>query len=162
MARIKREQIVDSDTGEVLFDRTKELSMYLFHPEKGYMLFHNRSQVKRFITIEWPPGLTNLELGLIMRLMPHISAHNCIANARGALTVEQMAEALGQSRSRTYRFLRRLIELGMMARIPQGYYMNPMYLSGGKYLSAELYGLFRDQLDPYLPAWVKEGFGKGR
>lgn len=162
MARVKREQIVDTDTGEVLFARNKSLSMYLFHPEKGYMLFHNRLQVKRFVTMEWPEGLTNLELGLIMRLVPHICTANRIANEKGALTAAQIAQALGQSKSRTYRFLKRLIALGMMARTPQGYFMNPMYLLAGKYVSAELYGLFKDKLNPYLPNWVKEGFGEGR
>lgn len=151
MARYKREQIVDRDTGEVVYDRTKPLTMYLFSEEKGYLLFHNRLQVKWFPTIPWPEGLSTKEQGYLFRLSAYLNKEN----RWNDLSIPQLGEIINLSPTRAYRFFRKLKQMGMVQKTKYGYYMNPMYLFAGKYLTRELYQLFREQLDPYIPDWVK-------
>lgn len=159
MARYKREQIVDSKTGEVLFDRTKPMTMYLFSEERGYLLFHNRTTVKWYPSIEWPPSLSNKDLGHLHRLSACLTKENILMGKDGPLWAEGMGEVIGLSRSNIYPFVRKLVSLGMLKKTAKGYFMNPMYLFAGKYLTPDLYLLFRQELDPYIPEWVKKEIG---
>ena len=69
-----------------------------------------------------------------------------------------LGRRLGMNQRETYRFLKRMIDAGIMARDEGRLYVNPMYFFRGIRLKSHLFFLFEDDLTRILPAWVVEKF----
>lgn len=153
--KIRNVKIVDGHTGEVEYDHSSEVRMYLFKERKGFLFAHNRRSVRSFPNIEWPE-LTNNELAYLLRLSRHMGEDNRI---RGK-SAQDMSKIIGLSNRRTYDFLFQIQGLRIITKANDGYYINPLYYFAGKYLSNELYQMFKEELDPYLSDWAKGKLGE--
>lgn len=153
--KVRNVKIVDGHTGEVEYDHSSEVRMYLFKEEKGFLFAHNRRSVRSFPNIVWP-DLTNNELAYLFKLSRHMTEDNRIKGK----TAQEMSKIIGLSNRRTYDFLFQMQGLHIIIKANGGYYINPLYFFVGKYLSSELYQLFKEELDPYLSDWAKGKLGE--
>lgn len=148
---------------------------YLFDKEKGY-LFKNSSYYFKGFKLE--NKLLNIvtdfnDLGRLLVLAEHTYADtNMIAYYKNKkyypAGIKEIAEMIRLCERNTKDFLKRMIDLGIIAKaiintneqIEVQYYLNPLYFISSKYLSPGLYMLFRKQLDEYLPQWVIKKFNE--
>ena len=172
MPDIKNESIINSETGEVRHKKTEVVRFSLFNEEKGYFLFLNRSQVRTFPHVDWPPGITKLDRANLFELSRHIYSNtNMLAyrvnrNALRPMGEEQMSQVVELCEQRFRKWLTRMTRAGMIAKInveiegttTTQYYMNPLYFFSDKYLPLNLYTLFQTQLDRHIPDWAKRRY----
>ena len=175
MKRVKREQLINEETGEIEFERSKIVEFTIFNEEKGYMLFLNKRNVRIFPDIPFPDdfGMKDIaRLFLLSRCI--VGTTNMIGkrarNGIKPMTPEDMAEIVQMPHRRFITWLNRMIRAGMIARVKirtedaetTQYYMNPLYFFSSRYLPLNLYLLFQEQIDRYLPAWVRQKYEEMR
>jgi hypothetical protein len=146
---IKREEVFDGDTGELLHSKQRKLKMFIFS-EKGYAYQHNRRSIKMYPTLPLP-DLSHSELGQLFLVARYMENGNLIP-----LTSAEIAALLGFSVNHTYLFINRMIEADVMKRKGRSLYINPLYWFAGKYMSNDLYQLFKESLDKVLKNWTKK------
>jgi hypothetical protein len=169
---LKWTTIVDPQTGEVLRNKGKEFPP-AFDEEKGYLFWNKKNFAKSFHEIEYPEEMNDLEVGRMARLAKKIWSNTNMLGYRGnggikPLTVEQMAVILKMKPRQAYKFIAKMISLGVMAKVKVEteknvqiqYYINPIYFFSSNRLSLNLYLLFKDSLDAVIPAWAKREFEK--
>jgi hypothetical protein len=152
MTKIRTVNIIDTLTGELEYSSSREVRMFLFDEDKGFLLFHNQRQVRRFIGFPLPAGVNIRDRAYLSQLVEQMEESNRLQMANA----KKIAGAIGLSVRRTYLFLSRMLKLRVMAKTIDGYFINPLYFCAGKYLSKELYVIFKAELDPHLSDWVRE------
>lgn len=135
---------------------------YNFAREKGVRYMANVMNVVRMYN-PVPDEVTAAEKGLLLRVMPFIEAESGMLYYRSdrihkPLTVCKLAAKLGISASHTYRLVRRLCNVRVLAKESGRLYINPCYFFRGRYLSHHLYTLFKPELDAVLPEWVIQAY----
>jgi hypothetical protein len=172
MSEIQKKMLIDKDTGEVISE--KMLNINIFDEKDGYLFWKNRQAIKTYPGISLPEGLTDREVACLHKLSQCIwSTTNMLAyrgyeNRPKPMDVERIAKETGMPLRNASSFIRKLIDLGVMAKVvvetahnkETQYYLNPIYFFSGNRLSLNLYLLFRTQLDRYLPEWVREKFAE--
>lgn len=116
------------------------------------MLNNNHKTLKTFPTVPWPK-IAHSDLGKLFLLGRVMQEGNAIH-----LSIEGIAAVLSLSENRAYQFIQRMAKANVMKRHGRFLYINPLYLFVGKYMSRELYLLFKAPLDRVLPAWVIQEF----
>ena len=167
---IKETRYMNESTGELISGRRQRVSERFDH-EKGYLFRNQKHGFKQFDDIPFPQALTDAEIGKLTRLAQNIYRDSNLLAYRGnggikPHTPESMGKIISLGVRQTERFLLKMIKLGMMAkcRVEVGekseihYYMNPLYYFSGKRINLNLYLLFRQQLDPYIPLWAQKMF----
>ena len=171
--KLKREQVIDEETGELQYERTRLLEFSIFNEEKGYMLFLNKRNVRIFPDIDFPESFGMSDIARLFLLSRHIvGTTNMIGkrvrNGIRPMSVEDMSKIADMPYRRFVTWLNRMIRAGMIARVKvkteetevTQYYMNPLYFFSSRYLPLNLYLLFQEQIDRYLPEWVKRKYGE--
>ena len=151
MTKIRTTRIVDKETGRIEHEYTREIRNPLYDDERGYLFQHNARAVRIFPGLPWPE-LTVHELAYLLKLARHLDEHNRIK----ALDAKGIAKLIGISLRRTYDFLYMMQGMRIIVKADTGYYMSPLYFFAGKYLSRELYEMFREDLAPLLSDWARE------
>lgn len=153
VVRMKREYIADALTPE------------------GYRVPPHKRGAVMFADICFPPEMTDAEVGKLARLAKLMIADSNMIGYRGhggikPYTRDDICALVGLSGKRGREFVCKMITLGVMAVVTrrvgdierEEYYINPAYFFAGKRISLNLYLLFRESLDPILPAWVRREF----
>jgi len=170
---VKSVNVIKKDTGEVVAFYEKEFCPR-YSPSKGYCLWPRAYYTKQFTSVKFPDELTMKERGMLATLSKEVFADTNMLGrwSRGSvrpLTVEEIGEITGLKKSQTYVFLKKLIRLNILRRVKveigdrrveTQFYLNPLYYSSSNYISLNLYLVWKDQLDPLLPGWVKEEFAR--
>lgn len=151
--RMEQRRIYDPDTGEVLYDQTKPLSSYLF-TDKGYVFHYNRKHTKLYHYKTPPADMTIGEYAYFIQLCKQADSTNALRVRKKPMSMEQIADAIAVSVDRTYRLFAKLSRWGMVKKGTSTYYINPVYGFNGKYLTLDLFRLFRADLSKDMPDWV--------
>jgi hypothetical protein len=151
----------------------KNISIVLFDNQKGYMFRGKNLYVKQYQDIKLSDVVSNLDDYCKIHLLAEniYKDTNCIAvrvsqrKVRMA-DIEDISKIVNLSIRRTKDFLTRVKKLHIIAErtdsigniVSAKYVFNPLFFNTSKYLSAELYFLFQESIDCYLPTWVTKRF----
>jgi hypothetical protein len=169
---IKKTFVYDGETGEKYSEKQKHFPP-AFDEEKGYLFWPRKSFSKSFTGIDFPEEMNDLEIGRMARLAKMIWSNTNMLGYRGSggvkpYSTEMIAGILKIKPRQAYRFIEKMILLGLIARVKietetgkeTQFYVNPIYFFSSNRIPLSLYLLFRNQLDHYLPAWVKTEYAK--
>ena len=164
---------VDADSGEVISKHEQVQNYKYFDPEKGYLFQPNRDSIKLYPGCGLPEDLTESETARLYRLSLTMHKDSNLLCYKSRNTVKPMNTAkiaayLRLSVRRTLLFLQRMIQRRIIGRVKvkignsqeTQYYLNPIYFFCGKWLNANLYFLFRRDLEKMLPQWAIKEFGE--
>ena len=135
-----------------------------FSLEKGYSYWMNAKAVRMFTNgCELPKDIPPLYCGYMYRCATMLQAStNMIVkhhkNYDRPITTKQLAEELGISTRSCQYFIKSMIDRDILRKQDGHLYVNPIFFIRGRYLSWQLYTLFSDQLDAFLPQWVIDRF----
>lgn len=162
--------VVSNDLGEVITDKTLQYKGR-FDVESGYLFWSQRNFVKSFPGVELPGTMRDDEIGKMDRLSHKVFADTNMLAYKGRngivpFGMKDIEETLKLGQRQTYRFVDKMLQLGIMARLiidtkgqkTTQYYLNPMYYFSSNRLSLNLYLLFQDQLNEVLPKYVIANF----
>jgi len=171
-----RQEIVktnlDDQTGELL-GQTKQVRHFdaKFNPGRGYLWWNQKGGVKSFFNIPYPKDMSMIDRGRLATLSKYIWGDTNCLGYRGhggfkPYDVEQIGELIELNMAQTERFLARMKKMGIIKPVyvafgdkyETQYYINPLYYFSNRYLSANLYTLFHEELEDHLPEWVKQEF----
>lgn len=166
MSKIKHiTRSVDSLTGQII--SRNEYSINYWDDEKGYLFWRNKAATKSFEGMDLPDDLKDYEVAMLYRLSKRIYKNSNMimyrsGNVMKAMQIEHIAKYLCMSDRQVKTFMRNMISRKIIARadvkigndVQVQYYINPMFFFSGKWLSLNLYLLFKKELDCYLPVWV--------
>lgn len=163
---------VDVETGEV-YSRKRRFVDVQFDEEKGYLFWNRRSHVKTFNHVDFPAEMSFADIGRMAKLAKRVWRDTNMLAYRSdggvkPYDVERIAEVIGLGPRQAYRFIAKMINLGIMAKVKVEvggkkeihYYLNPIHFCSSNRINLNLYLLFRDQLDQVLPEWVKQKFAE--
>lgn len=161
---------IDHDTGEIVSQKTQRVGSR-FDPEKGYLFRTQAGGFGQFYDVPFPDEMTDIEIGRMTRLAKRMWGKTNMLGYRGnggirPYGIDGIAKIVGLKDSQAYAFVKKMIRLGVMAKVrieskgatDYQYYVNPLYYNSSTRISLGLYLLFRAQLDPYIPAWAKKLF----
>lgn len=147
---------------------TQHTAFSRWDDDRGYKLFHNRSEISAVQKLQFHDDLTDQEVGRMCRLSRYLTPEANVLAYRGnknefkPMTPETMAKALRTNVRSVYRLLDKARNYGVIRKVTaEGetlYYMNPLYFSASRYIPLNLYILFRDEIDKYLPGWAIERY----
>jgi len=132
-------------------------------------------EVMNFTGIDFPESMTFEELGFMTKLAKRLwKTTNLLAkktdNGIVPMGIEQIAEETGMTHKKVKRIVDKMVKLGVMAKVVVTvgdktechYYVNPVYVNPDEKISMNLYLLFREQMDPFIPDHEKRRmFGNG-
>jgi hypothetical protein len=166
----KETRIVNTRTGEVLGKNTFPVSP-VFDEEKGYLFWPRKSFSKSFVDVDFPRELSFKEIGQMTTLAKKMCPKTNMLGYRGnggsrPCNVDKIGAVVGLKPSQAYSFVRKMEKHGLIAevkircgeRVDTQYYVNPIYFFSGNRINLNLYLIFRRQLDPFLPGWVREKY----
>ena len=172
---IEETRRIEESTGEIKSTKVRHIAA-AWDEERGYLFWARKSFAKSFIDVPFPRGMSHAEIGKLAILAKHIWSTSNMLGYRGSggakpYTAEQMGRIIGLKEYQASAFVRKLIHLGVVARVEIQigkdkeqreiqYYLNPIYFFSSNRIPLNLYLIFRKQLDKVLPGWVKEEFGK--
>lgn len=140
--------------------------------ENGYLIPARKLGARQFDSVKMPKGVSDGDLGKMTRLSQlMVGESNMLGyRVRGgikAYTAEELYGHVGLCGKRGREFIKRMKESGMIkcfadvkpdGRVVDEFYINPAYFFHGRRISMNLYLMFREQLDPIIPAWVRNEF----
>lgn len=169
---IKQVRYINTETGEV-FGEKNHFFPAAFDEEKGYLFWVRKNSCRSFHDVEFPPEMTDIDIGRMTRLSKKVWSNTNMLGYRGnggikPYDIEKIAEVLRLKPRQTRNFISKMIKLGVMAKVKvevggkkeTHYYLNPIYFFSGNRIPLNLYLIFREQLDAVLPEWVKEKFAE--
>jgi len=160
----------DELTGEV-YSQKSQLTCKRFDPEKGYLFRNQAGGFSQFYDVPFPEDMTDVEIGRMTRLAKKMWGKTNMLGYRGnggvkPYDIEGIAKIIGLGKSQAYSFIKKMIRLGVVAKVKiesngvtdYQYYVNPLYYNSSNRIPLNLYLLFRQQLDPYIPSWARLKF----
>jgi hypothetical protein len=155
-----------SEHGEIISEGARIFKV--FDDEKGYLFRAKNFFVRTFSDIKLSEVVKNkTDFANLHILSENIYKDtNMIAvrengNIRPA-TVNDIGSLIGLCDRRAKDFVDRMMQKGIIAklivnseeRVELQYYLNPLFFMSNKYLSPQLFVLFREQLKPFLKEWA--------
>ena len=159
------------ENGEIL--KSCERRVKYFDVDSGYLFWLNKEAIKVFKGCGLPENLTECETARVYRLS--LTAHkgsNLISYRSGnvikGMSIDKISEYLGITSRQAAAFVNKMIYNRIIGKVKvrigrnveTQYYINPIYFFNGKWLSYNLYFLFKRDLDGILPEWVKNKFNQ--
>lgn len=164
---IKETRYISEETGEVKKTKVQRV-VARFDDDRGYLFWARKDFAKSFLDVPYPKEMTDAEIGRIARLAKRMWSNTNMLGYRGnkgvrPYNVEQIGKEIGLGPRQAQRFVKKMIDIGMMAKHEDGkgrskevqYYINPIHFFGSNRIPLSLYLLFRKHLDKLLPWWVK-------
>lgn len=169
----KRFSVVDVKTGAVVYSSSRGFYPPRYDPERGYLFWPQKTFAKQFSEIPFPSDMTDTDIARMARLAKRIwSNSNVLVSGKthgpkSPIDVDEMGVMLNASRRSVEEFLRKMNGLGVIAfsdvtlrgKTERFYYVNPLYFFSSNRLPLALYLMFREEINAYLPDWVKHEFG---
>lgn len=168
---IKRRIIdIDTDTGQVYKDKTIRFTN--FSSDRGYLFRSKNQGIKTFADLKLSDQVKDRQDFTRCHLLAEYiyKDTNMIAvrykkDIRAA-DVEDISCIINLSVKKAKEFLSRMRKVHIIAEredkvgdmISIKYYFNPLFFCSSKYLSPDLYFLFQESLDCYIPGWAKQKF----
>jgi hypothetical protein len=162
--------ILDEESGEIISQRHQGIGKR-FDPEKGYLFRNQVGGFSQFYDIPFPVAMTDMEIGKMTRLAQRMWGKTNMLGYRGnggvkPYDIPGIARVINLRERQTYNFINKMVELGIMAKVritmagkvDYQYYVSPLYYNSSNRIPLNLYLLFREQLDPYIPSWAKKLF----
>lgn len=168
--------IVDIETGEIVLRvanrRTSSYgsldpipAMRYFNPKKGYKFRHGgKLIVKMMVDCEIPEEFSYSDIGkmyYLARSVNYLTGYLSTQNRQNRirpLKVDEMAHLLGLTGSAMSKFIAKLKKHDIIRRTKRGEWsMNPLFFSPN-YINKELFDLWRDVLDRYVPLTIQAVF----
>ncbi|HBG01797.1 MAG TPA: hypothetical protein DDW87_09525 [Firmicutes bacterium] len=160
----------DELTGEI-YSQKSQITAKRFDAEKGYLFRNQAGGFSQFYDVPFPAGMSDVEIGRMTRLAKKMWGKTNMLGYRGnggvkPYDMDSMAAVMGLGKSQTYAFIKKMIRLGVVAKVrieskgvtDYQYYVNPLYYNSSNRIPLNLYLLFRQQLDPYIPSWARLRF----
>lgn len=148
--RIKRTQIVDAASGEVLQENRETVyTSEAYMPGQGYRLY-SRKHVR--LGKYWNRPMKMNEWAWLMKVILHMDENNVTTD------IDAIAKQFEVNRRRAYQIFAELKAHGAIAKVDGGYAVNPAIAFAGTYLSPQLYRLFKTDLDKNIPPWAKQRY----
>lgn len=170
---IKEERFFDNN-GEKVMSRTSKLRDK-FDEEKGFLMYYNGHTVNGMVSIPFPDAMSKVDVANIALLSRYLIVHANFLGYRSNTTIKpmkakQIGKVIGSEERQTFRFLKKMTEIGMMAKVTIDtdgvkrvhYLINPLYYMNGRNINDLLYWAFQEQLDYYMPEWAKERYAERR
>jgi hypothetical protein len=170
MTMLKETRYLNEKTGELSQSRYKKFEIF---NNDGYLLWAKKGGRKQFHDIKLSDALgkgedfrrAHILAELIYKETNTIMIRENTRKVRVA-DVYDISMLIGLNIRRTREFLNRMVLKSVLARridkvgelVSEKYLFNPLFFMCSKRLSADLYFLFKDSLDCYLPAYVVEEF----
>ena len=163
----------DEITGEVFSDTTKQSNSKLWIDGKGAIIKHKTYHKKIYSDIRLCDYISDkADLLKTYILVEYIYKNTNIiqvsANSRNIrpATDEDIANILEISTKKSREYLRRMIKKGILGELIlrindeeyKSYVFNPIFVNSCKYISNEIYLLFKPYLDKYFPQWIKDKY----
>lgn len=161
---------VDEDNGEIVAQKQQNIGKR-FDPAKGYLFRNQAGGFSQFYDVPFPPDMTDAEIGRMTRLAKKMWGNTNMLGYRGnggikPYDIEGIAKVINLQTRQTYTFINKMIDLGILAKVKieskgitdYQYYVNPLYYNSSNRIPLNLYLLFRQQLDPYIPSWARKLF----
>src|SRR5690606_18625310 len=136
---------------------------------KGYFLYYNGHTINGMSGVQFPPVMNKNDIANLAILSRNLIVHANFIGYRSddvikPMKPEQMGELIGTEKRQTYRFLKKMIDNGLMAKVTfetagrkdTHYLINPLYFMNGRNLNDMLYWAFQKQLDCHIPEWSKK------
>lgn len=156
--------------GEVVSQQQKDIPDCF--NDDGYRVPTQKRGAKMFSDIPFPDTVSDADIGRMARLSKLMIGDSNMLGYRTragikAYTIEDIYKLVGLSDRRGRDFIARMVKGKMIKNFPQNkpdgtqvdeYYINPAHFFSGKRINLNLYLLFREQLDPILPQWVRFEF----
>ena len=163
------QRYINEQTGEITTQHTNRV-VYT-DKDKGYLMFLNKNKIVSFEGLTLPPDITNIQAGMMYRLATRTEkATNLISyrshNSTKPAGIKDISNYLGVSERRARLFINAMLRKRIIGKIvvkvgsdtTVQYYVNPIYFMHGKWLNANLYFLFQNDLDGVLPQYAKDFF----
>lgn len=149
--RIRRTQIVDAVSGEVLQENRETVyTSEAYVPGRGYRLY-GRKHTR--MGHDWGIPSDAHASHLLMYMVKGMDEQNFIP------PFTDLLEETGLSRARLYKLVALLIKCGAVKRLGRRQLVvNPAIGFAGTYLSPHLYRLFKPQLSKAVPNWAKQRY----
>lgn len=165
----------DENTGVIYSEQVKNTKNLLWKDDKGAILkprnYHNKfyQDAKLSETIENKSDL--LKIYILTEYiykntnMIYIKTKN---NSFRPANINDLSEILGLCDERIKKYIRKMKNIGIIAELTieikklkySVFVFNPIYINSCKYISNELYLLFKPYLDEYFPDWIKDKYGE--
>ncbi len=163
----------DPNTGEVFRQHKKQQFVASkFDPAKGY-LWRSRDGVKSFFDIPFPEAMSMIDRGRMATLSKHMWGDTNMLGYRGfgrikPYDIDGIGRLVDLNPKQAELFVRRMQKYTVIKCIPVPfgekielqYYVNPLYYFKGPRLSGNLYELFHEEMEKYVPEWVRIAFSK--
>lgn len=169
---IKRTQYIDDASGEICSTQVQHIAA-AWREDQGYLFWARKSYSKSFQDVPYPPGMSTLEIGQMAVLAKKIWSNTNMLGYRGnggvrPYDTDDIARILAVGMRRAQQFVRKMIRLGMLARVEirtedrqeTQYYVNPIYFFSSNRIPLGLYLIFRAELDRVMPAWVRDEYAR--
>ena len=166
MSRIKETKTAFNYRGEKIYENHRFISA-AFDEEKGYLLWVRKRGPRGFSDIDLPEQVTYAEAGRLTKLSRRMWGDTNMLGYKGNGTIKPYdIEGIGRivdlRQRQAYTFVNKMLELGVMAKVKietkehkeVQYYLNPLYFFNNTRLSFNLYLIFKEQLNHFLPRWV--------
>lgn len=163
----------NEDTGEVYSEGIKSYKSKLWIDGKGAMLkprtYHKKiySDIKLSEIIKEKSDLlkTYILVDSIYKDTNTIYVRTSKNNFRPA-NILDISKLFGITEKKTREYLRRMIKAGIIGELVlkikdeeyTSYVFNPIYINSSKYISNDIYILFKPYLDKYFPDWIREKY----
>jgi hypothetical protein len=135
-----------------------------FDKRRGYSFWISVNAVRMFPKgTELPKDITPYFCGLFYRCANMLQANTNMlvkryCNYERPITKTMLADELGIGKRQCQRLLKLARERHIIKEYNCKLYMNPIFFMCGRYLTHQLYTLFQEDLDAFLPQWVIDRF----
>jgi hypothetical protein len=157
----------DEKTGEILSEKQRKYN--IFDEDKGYLFKANAYQKRMYNEIKLSDIVKDrTDFGRV-----HLLAENIYKDTNTIMIrvnsrviriaeIEDISKIISLSIKKTKEFISRMKKIHILAEridkvgdlVQIKYILNPLFFNSKKYLSADLYFLFQESLNCYLPNWV--------
>ncbi len=156
----KKESFFNSE-GEEVYSKTTQFKGRF--RDDGYMMYAHGQTISRRTSLKLPEGMTKIDMANLDLLSVHLLPNTNVIGYRTKkgntpMTIEQMGEVIGVQQRQAYRFIKRMIDMRMMAKDGEQHVINPLYFLNGRIITDRLYWLFDEPLNEHLTDWVKKTY----
>lgn len=156
----KKESFYNAD-GEEVYSKTTQFKGRF--RDEGYMMYAHGQTISRRTSLKFPGAMTKIDIANLDLLAAHLLPITNVIGYRTKkgnqpMSVEQMGKVIGVQQRQAYRFIKRMIDMRMIAKDGEQHVINPLYFLNGRIITDRLYWLFEDSLKDHLNEWVQKAY----
>ena len=161
--KMKIVQDVLSNNGDIL--KRYETTVSDSYNKDGYRIPSHRKGARFFTGKEFPKGMTDGDIGKMVKLSKSLIKGNVIgkrsASGYVACDIKDIGNILELKQKPAENFIGKMKKLHMVKKRDRRYIVNPaFFLLNGQRISKDLFKDFRDDLMGIVPAWAVVRIGK--